>query len=112
MSTSPEIDRDRGAPLSMVSIARLTSVGGPPTPLTPLIGRAAERARVAELIQRDARLVTLTGPGGVGKTRLALQLVTDLAASFPDGVAWVPLGTVNDADHVVPAIAKAFGVQA
>lgn len=112
MSTSPEIDRDRGAPLSMVSIARLTSVGVPPTPLTPLIGRAAERARVAELIQRDARLVTLTGPGGVGKTRLALQLVTDLAASFPDGVAWVPLGTVNDADHVVPAIAKAFGVQA
>jgi predicted ATPase/DNA-binding CsgD family transcriptional regulator len=114
MSSLSEIDRnrrDRGTPMSMVSITRLTRAGIPPTPVTPLIGRTAERARVAELIQRGARLVTLTGPGGVGKTRLALQLATDLAARFPDGVTWVPLGAVNDPDHVVPAIARALGVQ-
>ncbi len=63
----------------------LDRLHGMPLPLSPLVGREQEIAMVVRLLRRpDVRLVTLTGPGGVGKTRLALQVAANLADTFPD----------------------------
>jgi predicted ATPase len=110
MSTSPETGGGREAPISIVSLARRPWTGSTPTPLMPLIGRVEERARVRELIDGGVRLLTLHGPGGIGKTRLAIQLALELQDGFPDGIAWVPLATVRDAPAVLPAIAKTIGI--
>jgi len=68
-----------------------------PVPATPFLGRERELAEVVSLLTRvDARLVTLTGPGGTGKTRLALQAAADASDNFPDGVYWVPLAPLRD----------------
>ena len=74
------------------------------------LGRDADLGRVGELL-RTARLVTVTGPGGVGKTRLALRLVEAAAVEFPDGVAFVSLALVSDPEFVSPAIAQALGLR-
>jgi len=88
---------------------RSTRPNNLPTPPTPLIGREAELAQIAgRLAQRDCRLLCLVGPGGVGKTRLALQAAIDLGGSFPDGVCFVPLAALNSAELLVPAIAGAL----
>ena len=74
-----------------------------------LVGRAFELAEVVELV-RTHRLVTLTGVGGVGKTRLALAVGAGLADEFPDGVWLVELAPVADADSVPDAFATALGI--
>ncbi len=83
-----------------------------PAQLTPLIGREQEVEAMCALVRRTGvRLVTLTGTGGVGKTRLGLQVATDLLDDFADGVCFVPLAPINDPGLVVPAIAQALGIK-
>jgi predicted ATPase/class 3 adenylate cyclase len=82
-----------------------------PAQATPLIGREAEIAVALALLRRDdVRLITLTGPGGVGKTRLALQVAADLLEDFLDGVFFVPLAPVSEPSLVPVAIAQTIGV--
>ncbi len=82
-----------------------------PVQATPLVGRQREVAEVAALLDREGvRLVTLTGPGGAGKTRLALQVAAEIADRFPDGTFFVPLAGVAGADLVLPAIGQALAL--
>jgi predicted ATPase/class 3 adenylate cyclase len=81
-----------------------------PIPATPFLGREQELAQVRELVGRaDVRLLTLSGAGGSGKTRLALQLAGDVAGAYPQGVWWVPLAPLADAADVEPAAARVLG---
>jgi predicted ATPase/DNA-binding CsgD family transcriptional regulator len=83
-----------------------------PRPLTRLLGRASERDQLVALLRRPkVRLLTLTGPGGVGKTRLALEAAHDLLPDFADGVSFVPLSAISEPDFVLPAIAQALGLR-
>jgi predicted ATPase/DNA-binding CsgD family transcriptional regulator len=75
-----------------------------------LIGRERELTEAGGLL-REHRLVSLVGPGGIGKTRLALQLAADVREQFEDGVFWVSLATIRDPSLVEPTIAQAVGVQ-
>jgi predicted ATPase len=81
-----------------------------PIPPTPLVGRAAELAQLSELLENPAcRLITLVGPGGIGKTRLALAVATEEAGAFTHGIAFVPLASLSSAEFLVSAIAAALG---
>jgi predicted ATPase/class 3 adenylate cyclase len=82
-----------------------------PVPATPFLGRERELSEVVELLTGDGpRLVTLTGPGGTGKTRLALQAAAAASEFFPDGVFWVPLAPLRDPELVLPSLARALAV--
>ena len=82
-----------------------------PAPLTPLIGRERVLGEISALLSgQGARFTTLTGPGGVGKTRLAIEVVQRLTPSFADGVAFVALAAVTDPAFVSASIAEALGV--
>jgi predicted ATPase/DNA-binding XRE family transcriptional regulator len=83
----------------------------PPAPINELIGRTTELTATSRLLgQRISRLLTLTGPGGVGKTRLTLALASQVADNFPDGVCWVPLAAVTDSAAVAPTVAGSIGM--
>ena len=79
-----------------------------PVPPTPFLGRTRELAEVCALVE-TSRLLTLTGPGGTGKTRLAVQAAAEAAESFPDGVYWVGLAAIRDPALVPSEIAQAVG---
>ena len=81
-----------------------------PVGVAAFVGRERERAKVAELVA-DARVVTLTGSGGCGKTRLAVEVAGDVASRFGDGACWVELQGVTDPGTVAAAIAAAVGVR-
>ena len=82
-----------------------------PAALTSFVGRRREIAEVGARLRGGARLLTLTGAPGTGKTRLALEASRGLAGAFPDGVAFVPLAPVGDPDLVWPTVAAALGAQ-
>ncbi len=83
-----------------------------PVQRSPLIGREGELASIQRLLLRnDVGLLTLVGPGGIGKTRLALQVAAELADRFADGVFFVPLVSATDPGQVIAAIAQAVGVK-
>ncbi len=80
-----------------------------PAYLTPLIGREQEVQAVCALLQRqEVRLLTLTGSGGVGKTRLGVHIATEVLNDFADGVSFVSLAPISDPDLVIPTIAKSL----
>ncbi len=95
--TMPGGDRDRAARTNL------------PAQLTSFVGREEESRRVGKLL-RETRLVTLTGPGGAGKTRLAGESAAPFVDELPDGVWFVPLAPVSDPVDVVPAVVAALGV--
>ena len=94
---------ERAAPGSVVM--------APPVPVTPTVGRDAEVAQVRRLLDEGCRILTLVGPGGVGKSRLALEACRDVAGGFPDGVAFVPLETVDDPSDAIRVLADRVGAQ-
>ena len=89
------------------SVTKLTNL---PVQATQLVGRHREVAEAGAIL-RAHRLVTLTGPGGTGKTRLALQIAAEVADEFPDGVFWVPLQALRDRALVEVAIKAAVGAE-
>ncbi|HEX6268912.1 MAG TPA: tetratricopeptide repeat protein, partial [Anaerolineales bacterium] len=90
------------------------SVSPPKTNLpifpTPLIGREREEEQLSQLLRDpQCRLLTLVGPGGIGKTRLAIETASNLLDAFPDGVYFVPLASVNTTRFIVPVMADSVG---
>lgn len=83
-----------------------------PTPLTSLIGRERELAQIESVIrQTSTRLITITGPGGIGKTRIALEITHHLNRHFAAGCAWVSLASVQHPNDVAMALANALGIE-
>jgi predicted ATPase/class 3 adenylate cyclase len=102
-----DLERDLPAPR-----ARRASAVNLPVQLTRLVGREDEVAGVVSRLERhEVRLVTLTGPGGMGKTRLAVAAAESVAPAYPDGVFFVPLADALTDEHVVAVTAEALGVR-
>lgn len=94
-----------GLPADFPRLRGAVGVGDLPTPLTTFVGRAAELEELTRLLA-SSRLLTLTGPGGTGKTRLGLEVARRSELSFPDGAWWVPLESITDPDLVPATIAQ------
>src|SRR5919204_1161313 len=114
-ATRPTPRRPRAAPRAPGKRSGLRAVPTPrhnlPTPLTSFVGRGKEVARVRRLLA-TARLLTLTGTGGCGKTRLALRSVDGLVAGYPDGIWLVELAALADPALVPATIATVLGLRA
>lgn len=99
-----------GAEARAVAPELLPAHQGPPSPATPLVGREQELDNLRRYLELpDARLITLAGPGGIGKTRLAVELAAQLKTAYRDGVAFVNLQPVAAPEQLVAAIAEAVG---
>lgn len=99
-------------PLESTRDAASMALVPPPSPLTRMLGREDELAQIVNMLtDAEARLITITGPGGIGKTRLAVAAAREAEASFPDGIAFVDLAPVKHASGVVSAIAGALGIR-
>src|SRR5918995_6793558 len=95
----------------MITASRPHGASNLPLSRTPLVGREREVALVRELLQRpDVPLLALSGPPGIGKTRLALQVAADLRGQFADGVCFVPLASLRDRERIAAIIAEALGL--
>src|SRR4029079_16175466 len=82
-----------------------------PVAATPLLGSEREVGEVLNLLRDGTRLVTITGPGGTGKTRLALEVAAELVGSYEHGVFWVPLAALPDPHLVLQQIAQTVGAR-
>jgi len=106
----PDVFSDPVAPRSRRATGPAGSRGSLPKPLTSFIGRERELAQAKQLLQASY-LVTLTGPGGSGKTRLCIAVATEVATEYPDGIYFVPLAPVRDPQLVPSTIAQTIGLQ-
>lgn len=111
----PTAPTEPGEPLLAASVAEGSALPRPPRIISSFIGREREAAEVEAFLREGRALVTLTGTGGVGKTRVAVEVARHLEAKpaerFRGGVAFVALQAVRDADLVAPTIARAFGLR-
>jgi predicted ATPase/DNA-binding CsgD family transcriptional regulator len=106
-STHPDTPRD---PTPIRTVSSASPESSLPRPLTSLVGREEDAIEIgARLDDGAVRLLTLTGPGGVGKTRLAIRVLNDLDSGRFDQIAFVPLAAVRDPDLILPAVAIAMG---
>ena len=106
VSTLPDRTRPAGVAPSVPAVP--SADGHLPRVMPQLIGRERDLDALGGMLRRGVRMLTLTGPGGVGKTSLALRLAMDLSGGYPDGVTFVPLASVEEAALVIPTIAHAF----
>src|SRR5262245_25034133 len=102
----------RGSSLATTAVSRRRwGAAAVPSPLSALIGRRQELTAAIALLHRPStRLLTLTGPGGIGKTRLALEIAAEIEAGADDGVGWVPLAPLREPDAVMTTIAASIGI--
>jgi predicted ATPase/class 3 adenylate cyclase len=100
-----QLGEDEFPPLRTLRATNLPAQG------SPLIGRERELGETTGLLDDQARLLTLTGAGGSGKTRLALQIAAEVAEEFNDGVFWVPLAAVTEPELVLPTVAGTIGAK-
>jgi predicted ATPase/transcriptional regulator with XRE-family HTH domain len=116
------LELDQSARAALISAARPSPVPATSAPvhiaaselplqMTSLVGRERELTSVEAMIRNEGRLVTLTGPGGVGKTRLALRVASDLHPEFADGVTFIQLAAVADDAFVLPAVAQGLSIR-
>jgi excisionase family DNA binding protein len=107
---APLMDRQGATLIPFPGGTRLPAIL-PAPPMTRFIGRADELQAARRLLQEPVRLVTMVGPGGIGKTRLALELATAIHDDFADGAIFVSMAPFRTADLVMPAIATSLGVR-